>query len=240
MNGIFVLPDFLTAEEKDFILDGINKEKWDSSQSGRRKQNYGPKCNFKKNKIQVGNFKGFPSYSKIIHEKFKTLPILKDFRVIEQCTLEYDPKRGASIDPHVDDCWIWGERIVTVNVLGETYLSMFRHKQNNKFNLNKVESYPCVLNNNGEFIYNNNSAPFEFTHNVPQDENVELKILMPERSIIILYGSARYEWEHYIPRNDIKNLRICLAFREFTPPYLPGGEKEKIGIDILNITDNYW
>lgn len=59
-----------------------------------------------------------------MQEKLAKVPLLEGFQVIEQCSLEYDPQRGASIDPHIDDCWVWGERVVTVNCLSDTVLTM--------------------------------------------------------------------------------------------------------------------
>lgn len=236
-----MLPNFITSDERDTLLKGMENQNWDLSQSGRRKQNYGPKCNFKKKKMKIGNFNGFPSYSKIIHEKFKLLPILEGFRVVEQCSLEYDPKRGASIEPHIDDCWIWGERIVTANILGDTYLSMYRYNgSKEKYNLNNVTSYPHILDYNERFDSLNTKS---FCFNSDKDidnSDVVLRVFMPEKSLIVLYGSARYEWEHYVLREDIKDLRLCLAFREFTPPYLPGGEFESIGCDILKMSSRFW
>ncbi len=38
--------------------------------------------------------------------------------------LEYSPERGAAIDAHFDDFWLWGERLITVNMLSGTWLSM--------------------------------------------------------------------------------------------------------------------
>lgn len=48
--------------------------------------------------------------------------ILSDFQPVEQCHLEYTPERGSSIDPHFDDFWLWGERLVTLNLLSDTVL----------------------------------------------------------------------------------------------------------------------
>ena len=31
---------------------------------------------------------------------------------------------GACINPHIDDCWIWGERIVQINLMSDTYLTL--------------------------------------------------------------------------------------------------------------------
>lgn len=118
--------DFLTTNEADNLLINLDDLPWEISQSGRRKQNYGPKCNFRKKKLKLGDFNGFPRTTKFVQEKFGDVPLLKGFRTIEQCSLEYKTERGASIDPHIDDCWIWGERIVTVNVVGHSVLTMTR------------------------------------------------------------------------------------------------------------------
>lgn len=61
-------------------------------------------------KLASGKFNGFPEYSRFLQERFNDVSLLRDYHTIEQCSLEYDPDKGASIDPHIDDCWIWGER----------------------------------------------------------------------------------------------------------------------------------
>lgn len=213
------MEDFLTTQEAADLLEGIDGENWDVSQSGRRKQNYGPKCNFKRRKIAQGNFSGFPEFSLFVQNKLRVVPLLENYFVIEQCSLEYDPSKGASIDPHIDDCWIWGERIVTVNVLGDSVLTMLPYKGDlNKYNLDLVPPY---------------RTPTEST---PINEDVIVRIPMPARSLIVLYGNARYKWEHCVLREDINDRRVCLAYREFTPPYLPGGAHEEDGRKILNIS----
>lgn len=77
-------------------------------------------------KLKHGDFRGFPEYSRFVQERFKNMPLMTDFQTVEQCTLEYDPTKGASIDPHIDDCWIWGERVVTVNCLGTSVLTLVK------------------------------------------------------------------------------------------------------------------
>lgn len=49
---------------------------------------------------------------------------MKDFIPVELCNLEYSPDRGSAIDPHFDDFWIWGDRLVTLNLLSDSILSM--------------------------------------------------------------------------------------------------------------------
>lgn len=157
--GVYIQLDFISKNEEAKLMEHIDEMPWDTSQSGRRKQNFGPKTNFKKRKVIPGNFDGFPEFSKFIHDRFDTVDLLKNYNVIEQCSLEYDPSKGASIDPHIDDCWIWGERIVTVNCLSDTVLTMTPYLGNRiKYNLNCAEEYYPVVNQNGVLIteYNEN------------------------------------------------------------------------------------
>lgn len=231
--GIYIEEDFLSATEEQLLLNGIDSTPWDLSQSGRRKQNYGPKCNFKKRKLKCENFNGFPKYTLFVQDKFKHIPLLSNFVTIEQCSLEYSSERGASIDPHIDDCWVWGERIVTVNLLSDSVLTMTINLKHDRYNLNCVSNYPSVLNDDETF--NSTKAPYSFKKN---SRNVVVRIPMPRRSLIVMYGTARYEWEHSVLRNDIQNRRICLAYREFTPTYLQFGDEYNIGKPILDVAIN--
>lgn len=220
--------NFLSENEEAYLLEEIDKIPWDSSQSGRRKQNFGPKCNFRKKKLKLGNFEGFPIFAKFLQEKFTKVPLLHNYITIEQCSLEYDPKRGACIDPHIDDCWIWGERIVTVNLLADSVLTMTFNEKLDKYNLDCVDTYPAVLNKDGTL--NKTDTPFVFNSN---KSGSVIRIPMPRRSLLVLFNSARYEWEHQILREDIAKRRVCLAFREFTPTYLEDGKDYMNGKDVL-------
>ncbi|XP_059618529.1 alpha-ketoglutarate-dependent dioxygenase alkB homolog 4 [Phlebotomus argentipes] len=206
--GIFVLPDFISETEETELMRGIDGMTWDVSQSGRRKQNFGPKTNFKKMKLQAGRFRGFPAFSRFIQERFNSVALLKNYQTIEQCSLEYDPARGASIDPHIDDCWIWGERVVTVNCLSDSVLTLAPyHGDTKKYNVALVNDYRQHL-----------ISPLAEDHS----GDVLVRVPMPRRSLIIMFGSPRYQWEHSVLREDIRQRRVCIAYREFTPPYLDG------------------
>lgn len=230
--GVYVELDFLNDDEEARLMRGIDGTPWSLSQSGRRKQNFGPKCNFKKRKVQLGDFVGFPGFSGFVQDKFKTRGILKDFQTIEQCSLEYDPEKGASIDPHVDDCWIWGERVVTVNLLADSVLTMTYNDQWDRYNLDCVKDYPAVCENN-------TGEPFKITLGKSEDYPV-VRIPMPRKSLLVLYGAARYNWEHQVLREDIVERRVCLAYREFTPPYLEGGENYEKSKKIFEKARNFF
>lgn len=87
-------------------------------------QDFGPKVNFKKKKVRVGRFSGLPVLSQKLVLRMQQEPSLADFKPVEQCNLDYHPERGSAIDPHLDDLWLWGERLVTINMLSNTTLTM--------------------------------------------------------------------------------------------------------------------
>lgn len=63
---------------------------------------------------------------------------------------------------------------------------------------------------------------------------------MPNRSLIVLYGAPRYQFEHSVLRTDIAARRVCIAYREFTPMYLANGESFEQSIPILETAKSFW
>lgn len=181
------------------------------------------------------------------------MDILQGYQTVEQCSLEYNPLRGASIDPHIDDCWVWGERIVTVNLLADSVLTMTQyHGDHSRYNLLDVDTYPPVLNQEGKVIteYENTDCvgyeSFLCRNNVmdnsvkPDGTDIVIRVPMPRRSLLVMYGPARYMWEHSVLREDIPQRRVCLAYREFTPTYLERGKLAHEGHVILHMARNFW
>lgn len=141
----------------------------------------------------MGNFTGLPNYSAFLYERIRTTEGLTDFVPVELCNLEYVPERGSAIDPHFDDFWLWGERLVTVNLLSDTVLTMSREEQ-----------------------------------------QVEVAVPLPRRSLIVVQGPARYHWKHAILRHSVRARRLATTLRELTPLFLQGGDSAKIGREIID------
>lgn len=72
----------------------------------------------------MGDFNGLPALSQKLVLRMQQEPGLAGFQPAEQCNLDYHPRRGSAIDPHLDDSWLWGERLVTINMLSDTVLTM--------------------------------------------------------------------------------------------------------------------
>lgn len=114
IDGVFLQENIITPEEETEIISSIDSYTWMDSQSGRRKQDFGPKINFKKKKINFTSFEGLPKIDinildKIKNERIHNIPdnerfrwpevnafptdecrnILRNFKTVEVCHLEY-------------------------------------------------------------------------------------------------------------------------------------------------------
>ena len=175
-------------------------------------QDYGPKVNFKRRKVKLGSFNGLPSFSeRLVREMHKQVRELRGFTPVELCNLDYSPERGSAIDPHTDDDWIWGERLVTLNLLSHTYLTF---------------------------------SPISITPS-PSTSRVRHSLLrvstpLPRRSLVIVQGSSRYQWQHSIHREHICSRRLATTLRELTDDFMPGGKHyDNIGREVLETAANF-
>jgi alkylated DNA repair protein alkB family protein 4 len=210
ISGIHLFEEVITPDEEAELVRQIDASEWVNSQSGRRKQDYGPRVNFKKQKLSLEKFHGLPHYIRSIWERLQQrfADQLSDFIPIELCNLEYDSSRGSSIEPHFDDFWVWGERLVTLNYLSDTVLTL---------------TYPQGTD----------------CEKREMDE-VEVRIRMRRRALLVLAADARTKWMHCIKRKDIRGRRIATTWREFSPEFLPGGTAfDPVGRDVLSIASKY-
>jgi len=86
--------------------------------------------------VKIGNkFNGLPLYSKtyvldkigeVGDSRYKS--VVERFEPIEVNILEYLESKGSNIAPHFDDFWIWGERIIGMNLLSDTVLTFTNPK----------------------------------------------------------------------------------------------------------------
>ncbi|GAU90878.1 hypothetical protein RvY_03236 [Ramazzottius varieornatus] len=203
LGQIFLTSDFITAAEEQELMKQIDERFWVPSQSGRRKQDYGPKVNFKRRKVQlVKEFCGLPDYSSSLLCRMLTHPQLRDFQCVELCNLEYVPERASSIDAHIDDEWLWGERLVTINLGDDTYLTLSPLQPKAFFPI------PAV------------------------------RVALPRRSLFVMAGEARHQWQHAIHPEDIHSRRIAMTFRELSAEFLTGAQSD-MGRAILRTAQSF-
>ncbi|XP_074045568.1 alpha-ketoglutarate-dependent dioxygenase alkB homolog 4 isoform X2 [Macrotis lagotis] len=231
--GVALIPDFVSAEEEAELVRAMGRDAWKPSQSGRRKQDYGPRVNFRKQKLKLGSFDGLPSFSRKIVQRMGAYPVLERFLPVEQCNLDYHPERGSAIDPHLDDSWLWGERLVSLNLLSPTVLSMSRDSEET------LQLFAVAQERTGS------SGPEDPKPADPGDasssgrsvpcDHVEVAIHLPARSLLVLFGAARYQWKHAIHRHHVEGHRICATFRELSAEFCPGGKQGELGQELLEI-----
>uniref|UniRef100_A0A8C6QBK0 AlkB homolog 4, lysine demethylase n=1 Tax=Nannospalax galili TaxID=1026970 RepID=A0A8C6QBK0_NANGA len=222
--GVTVIEDFVTPEEEIEMVRLMDRDPWKLSQSGRRKQDYGPKVNFRKQKLKMAGFQGLPSFSQKVVQRMGLYPGLEDFQPVEQCNLDYNPERGSAIDPHIDDAWLWGERLVSLNLLSATVVSMSHDAPDSLLLCSAPYIGPDAFA--GSIETPSRSVPCQ---------KVEVAISIPCRSLLVLAGPARHQWTHAIHRRHIKARRICSTFRELSEEFLPGGKQQELGYQLLQV-----
>uniref|UniRef100_A0A183THZ4 Alpha-ketoglutarate-dependent dioxygenase alkB homolog 4 n=1 Tax=Schistocephalus solidus TaxID=70667 RepID=A0A183THZ4_SCHSO len=220
--GVTVLLEFISEAEEEALIHEIDSSPWVPSQSGRYKQDYGVKVNFKKKRVVLSAFTGLPNYSRKLvrrlHQRMReTDPSFTEFYPVELCNLEYLPQRGAAIVPHVDDSWLWGERIVLLNLASET---------NMLFTLPMKSGLPADSLAADEWnrykAFSNEFLSEEVAQLLPR-----VTVHLPRRCLFVMSGPPRHVWLHEINRKDIKARRISLTLRELSDEYLPHSEHLK-------------
>ncbi|KAM7228438.1 hypothetical protein CapIbe_020892 [Capra ibex] len=222
--GVTLIEDFVTREEEAEMVQLMDRDPWKLSQSGRRKQDYGPKVNFRKQKLKMADFRGLPSFSREVVRRMGLYPILEDFQPVEQCNLDYCPERGSAIDPHLDDAWLWGERLVSLSLLAPTVLSMSREAPGSLLLCLAPSGFP-------EALADSAMAP---SRSIPCQE-VEVAVPLPRRSLVVLSGGARHQWKHAIHRRHVRARRVGVTFRELSAEFGPGGKQQELGQELLQM-----
>ena len=97
ISGVEIIENFVSAAEELQLVADLDKLEWDTSQSGRRKQNFGPRANFKKRKVKAGQkFCGFPQTTEFVQRRFDRVPLLRGYQVCSMiqfsCLLFYHPR----------------------------------------------------------------------------------------------------------------------------------------------------
>lgn len=178
ISGLTYIPDFISAQEQDFLLAQIDQQSW-LADLKRRVQHYGYKYDYKARAVGNDAYLGpLPDWLSSISKKLHNdgiFPSVPDQAIVN----EYLP--GQGISAHIDCVPCFADTIASLS-LGS----------------------PCIM---------------EFSNPGTGEKK---SIVLEECSLIILSGSARYEWQHAIParKSDIINgikteraRRVSLTFR---------------------------
>lgn len=69
------------------------------------------------------------------------------------------------------------------------------------------------------------------------DDNIVVRVPMPPKSVMVLYGPPRYQFEHSVLREDIVTRRVAIAYREFTKPYQKNNPKHSEAEEIYKLCE---
>lgn len=123
--GLFVVRNCITADTETNLIRFLDAPgepfpPWKTSQSGRRKHEFGPQKNFKKMKVNSSHFVAMPVALKDVISTISSMAknlTHTNHVVAEASALEYTAENMSNFDPHIDDTWLWGERIIGINLL---------------------------------------------------------------------------------------------------------------------------
>ena len=195
-------------EEPDPSSESAAFHGWKISQSGRRKQDFGPQANFKKRKIKMrADLPGMPSALQSLFHRVSQFvsanviaapqspsplaqgadtdqtaasPAAADkrlpsqlFHIVESSALDYAPDVMSNLEPHFDDMWLWGPRVVGLSLLSECNMTF-------------------VDPRNGQ----------------------QVNVFLPRRALFALSGASRYQWMHGIRASAISSRRVSITMRE--------------------------
>ena len=213
--------------------------------------------NFKKQKVKFGSFNGLPKFiERLVKRMREEVDVLRHFVPIELCNLDYHPERGAHIEAHRDDSWLWGERLVTLNLLSPVLLT-FSHPTQDTLHPTEDTLHPAqdtlhptqdtlhptedTLHPTQDTLHPTEDTlhPTQDTLYPTQDTLPNIHVPLPQRSLVVVQGCARHVWLHSIERQNVMSRRVGITLRELTKEFLPGGDAEEIGGHLLEIARQF-
>jgi alkylated DNA repair dioxygenase AlkB len=124
-DGVVVVEDFVSIAEAEALLAEIEAEPFAAAQSGKQKQHYGPKINFKKRRAKANGFSGLPRYTHWLEDRLRlthSVP-MGDFETTDVFVLRYEEDRASNLDFHRDDTFAYGEAILDFSLESDSVLT---------------------------------------------------------------------------------------------------------------------
>jgi alkylated DNA repair protein alkB family protein 4 len=196
-GGVFVLTDFFSEAEASRLLREIEGTPFRLGQSGKQKQHYGTKINFKKRKINSSKFRGLPRFARLIETRLRDLiedeiqnqvcatdrfsldAALANFETTDVFVLQYQAQDQSNLDFHRDDTFAYGETILDVSLESDSVLTFLDRRHTDA----QPSHLDCV------------------------------RVPLPARSLAVVFGSARFDWDHAILPYDILGRRTSITLR---------------------------
>ncbi|MEM9174275.1 MAG: hypothetical protein AAGC67_03505 [Myxococcota bacterium] len=198
-DGVRVLPDFLSLEEARALEARLETERFVPSQSGREKLHFGPRVNFNRGRVNAARFEGLPAWAPPIEARLRNRatrsfpradPVhaaLAAYAMTDVFVLRYAPTRASNLDFHLDDVLAYGALILDLSLGSDSTLTLYRGRPDGEVEDPDDVVPACV------------------------------RVPMPARSLALLFGPARYDWEHALLVPDLPRPRTSLTFRTVSP-----------------------
>ena len=199
--GVYLLSDFLSERESDRLLESIEETPFRPAQSGKLKQHFGPKINFNKRRMNASGFAGIPVYAGMLEERLRQ-------------RLARISGRGGTLvsDPRLDTAM---REYTTTDVFVLRYHEA--DQSNLDFHVDDTFAY-------GEVILDlslESDAVLTFLRE--RESSAEgpswdcIRVPLPARSMMVLFGPARFDWEHAILAYDVRGRRTSITMRTLSP-----------------------
>lgn len=203
--GLRIYRDLFAPKEARELQAAIERQPFLPAQSGKHKQHYGPKINFNKRRMNPQGFHGVPAYAREIEDRMRARvsadtslhgsaralleAALARFDTTDVFVLRYWPELSSNLDFHLDDDFAYGELIADLSLESDAWLSF-------------------LLGRPGSEVRGSDALV---------DEPICVRAPLPARSLAILYGPARFEWEHAVLAYDVLQRRTSVTLRTLGP-----------------------
>ncbi|XP_030481304.2 alkylated DNA repair protein ALKBH8 homolog [Cannabis sativa] len=182
--GLHLLHDFVSLEEERDLIAAVDEMPWNNL-SKRRVQHYGYEFCYETRNINAKKKLGeLPSFVFPVLKKqsmFAKYGIPADV-ILDQLTVnEYPP--GVGLSPHIDTHSAFEGLILSLSLAGPCIME-FRRYEDGDWNSKA-------------------SLGFDMENSKTDSNFVRRAIHLPPRSMLMLFGEARYAWHHYIPHHKI-------------------------------------
>lgn len=155
IHGLKYIPDFITINEEQLLIQEINKQEW-LNDLNRRVQHYGWKYNYKSRSIDYSMYLGvLPKWIDIIAVK---LFELNHFSQVPDQVIINEYKPGQGIANHIDCEPCFGDTIVSLSLAGTSIMNFVNIETNQR--LEKFLERRSLIVIKGESRY-------KWTHGIP-------------------------------------------------------------------------
>ncbi|MCX2430657.1 alpha-ketoglutarate-dependent dioxygenase AlkB [Pedobacter sp. GR22-10] len=129
IEGLKYVPNFISVEEEQTLIERINSENW-LGDLKRRVQHYGWKYDYKARKLDYGMYLGLiPDWIQLLAERLVSNEIMKE--VADQVIInEYKP--GQGIANHVDCEPCFGDTVISISLAAPCIMNFINLKTKEK------------------------------------------------------------------------------------------------------------